>query len=1594
MSIDQKQAVLADLQAKARARLGGDSGEAMAAFIPEYFNPVPMDVFLEKRPTDLFAQAFNHRELLLQHEPGTHHVRVFNPRADEDGWESVHTIVQLVVDDMPFLVDSVGMALNRNGLTIHQAIYPRIDAADEKGGARILMHCEVARRTDNGFLDELEKEIGDVLDDVRAACSDWRAMKERLGEVMGDLEACAPDVPAEHLAETIEFLGWIRDNHFTFLGYREYVLRDGESGMALHAVEGSELGTARRRSRHEVSETFTALPEDVKELFREPDPLILTKTKVRSTVHRPVHLDYVGIKRFDTDGRVVGEHRFLGLYTAAFYNRGPRDVPLVRRKIQDVLASTRLRPGSHDGKTLLNILDTYPRDELLQISADELHRNAVVILHLGQRQRLRLFLRQEIFGRFITALVYIPRERFSTEIRQRMQKLLLDQLDGVSSEFRVSLNESAFAQVYFTVHTPPGHLADVQPERLEKQLAEITRTWADDLNEAIAEHHGEERGSVLATRYLNAFPAGYRDDFDARAAVRDIEHVERVLAGKSLDLALYRLMEDRGGTLRFKLFAADQPLALSDVLPVLENMGVRVLGERPYRISTDSGLNAVYMHDFLLSRQENGDMASGAVRERFQETFSRVWAGDAENDGFNRLVLRAGLNWREIALLRSFAKYLRQTRLTFSQAYMEDTLAAHPRITQTLVALFHSRFDPGCDRRGDGSSADHDHLVAEVGQALDAVESLDADRILRAFLALLGAVLRTNFYQRDGDDRPKPYIALKFDPAQVPDLPKPLPAFEIFVCSPRVEGVHLRGGKVARGGLRWSDRREDFRTEILGLVKAQMVKNSIIVPMGAKGGFVLKNPPEDGSREALVDEAIACYRIFISGLLDITDNLVGGAVAPPPDVVRVDGDDPYLVVAADKGTATFSDIANAVAADYGFWLGDAFASGGAHGYDHKKMGITARGAWESVKRHFRELGTDIQNQEFTAFGVGDMSGDVFGNGMLLSRHIRLIAAFDHRDIFIDPDPDAERSFVERERLFRLPRSSWKDYDAKLISKGGGVFPRSAKSITLTAEAAAVLGCEARAYAPNALIREILKAPLDLFWNGGIGTYIKASDESDASVGDRANDPVRIDAREMQCQVVGEGGNLGLTQRGRIEFALQGGRINTDSIDNAGGVNCSDHEVNIKILLDAVVANGDLTVKQRNTLLEDMTDAVAEHVVQENYWQTGAISFMAHKAPELLEEHTQFIKDFESSGRLNRAIEYLPGDEAIEERRARGLGLTRPELSVLIAYAKNAIYESLLESSAPEDPFLKRELMRYFPTALRADYRDAMEEHRLRRELIALYITNRMVNRLGATFAFRLREQYGFSLEAIAMAYLTAWEIFDLREVWQEVSDLDNRVDGATQIELYVAAVRLVHRATRWLLRHHASPLSIEETSRIYTPCAETLLTTIDELVTEKQKAILDERTQALSAAGVPETLARRICALGLIYGSLAIRYIAREMDAEDCAVGRVYFQLSESLSINWLRQRIAGTGTGDRWEENARMALSEDLEGLHTELVVDVVKGHGDAPDPVNAWLEGRGAPLERYRQIITALDGCETLDVAKISVAVRSLRNLSGGGN
>ena len=1583
---DRQATLLATLKQRAKSIKAHD----LSPFVSTYFRAGAIDELLQRRADDLFSQASNHWRLATQYRD-TPLVRVYNPRMDEDGWESRHTVMQAVTADAPLLVDSITAALNEAGLAIHFALYPlcspqSIDptAAAPTDDPLLLLHFEIDRRSDEAYLQQLGQRLHAVIEDVLLVNTDWSAMRERLKQAQAQLDNLPAD---EQRDEAKMFLDWLHDNHFTFLGFREYELSNTEGEDLLKVVDGADLGTARHAPSGNLSETFSLLPVQVRAQFREPSPMILTKSPVRSTVHRAVHMDCVGVKRFNADGQVTGELRFLGLYTSGFYHRDPNDVPIVRGKIRAVMERAQLMPDSHDGKALQHILATFPRDELLQIDVPTLHQSAMEILHLNQRQRTKVFLRQEPFSRFVSCLVYMPRDRFSTDTRRQIQSFLMETFEAQNCDLRVSLSESSFAQVYLMVHSPRGLIIDADTEELEQRISDYARIWRDDLGDALFENHGEELGSERLARYRNAFKAGYREDFDVRTAVRDIERAEQVFASNELSLALYRTAEDGDCQSHLRLMTRNEGLMLSDVLPVLENMGVRVVSEKPYKIrreNPDGSIDRAHLHLFMLRHDDGYDLDSSGVRQQFETAFRHIWRQDAENDGFNRLVLAAELDWRQIVVLRAIAKYLKQIGLPFSQPYVESMLVEHAPLAVGLVNLFEARFDPQARTQ---STVRIETLTTKLREALDAVDSLDADRTLRAYLALVQTILRTNHYQRDAAGRPKSYLSFKLDPALIPDLPEPRPKYEIFVYSPHVEGVHLRGGKVARGGLRWSDRPEDFRTEILGLVKAQMVKNAIIVPVGSKGGFVCKQLP--GDPEARWAEVQACYQTFIRGLLDLTDNLVDGRITPPTDSVRYDSDDPYLVVAADKGTATFSDLANEIARDYAFWLDDAFASGGRHGYDHKKMGITARGAWVSVQRHFRELGVDIQTQDITVVGVGDMSGDVFGNGMLLSEHIRLIAAFDHRHIFIDPNPDTAAGYAERQRLFARPRSSWADYDPALISQGGGVFPRNAKSIPLSRPARDALGTTRQACTPNDLIRLILKAPVDLFWNGGIGTYVRATTETDADVGDRVNDAVRISADQLRAKVIGEGGNLGLTQHARIEYALSGGRCNTDAIDNAGGVNCSDHEVNIKILLGAALADGDITNKQRNALLQAMTDDVAERVLQENHWQTLAISLMAQDAPQLLDEHWQFIRAQQAAGKLDPELENLPNKADIERRKAANQGLTRPELSVILGYARMEVYEALLESDAPEDPFLSRELIRYFPRELRTPYRDNMLTHRLRREIIATFVSNRLCNRLGATFAFRISRELNVDIADTVRAYMTAWEVFSLREIWSAIAALDNQVASRIQLHAMQQMMHLISRSTHWLLRHRTRPLDIEATVREFMPCSETLLGNLDSVLTEAQSQRLSDRQAPYLDTAMPAELIQRIALLEPLYTVFDIHSVAHDSHIDTLAVARIHFGLEEHLHLNGLSDHITRLKVTDRWAERARAALLEDLDGVHRNLTRDVAT-HADANGSIAAWTQANHQHLQRYRTLVEEIETGGAMDLARAAVVLRELRRLA----
>ncbi|GHA10688.1 NAD-glutamate dehydrogenase [Streptomyces echinoruber] len=1598
--------------------------ESVLTFLQRYYLHTAPEDLADRDPVDVFGAAVSHYRLAENRPQGKANVRVYTPTVEENGWTCTHTVVEVVTDDMPFLVDSVTNELTRQDRGIHVVVHPQFVVRRDLTGRLIevltdppagelphdahtesWIHVEIDRETDRADLKQITADLLRVLSDVREAVEDWGKMRDCALRVAESLpgEPLPGDLRPYEVEEARELLRWLADDHFTFLGYREYQLRDDDS---LAAVPGTGLGILRSDpphggdDDHPVSTSFERLPADARAKAREHKLLILTKANSRATVHRPSYLDYIGVKKFDADGQVVGERRFLGLFSSAAYTESVRRVPVIRRKVDEVLERAGFSPHSHDGRDLLQILETYPRDELFQTPVDELEAIATSVLYLQERRRLRLYLRQDEYGRYYSALVYLPRDRYTTAVRLRIIDILKEELGGISVDFTAWNTESVLSRLHFVVRVPQGtelpQLSDADKERIEARLVEASRSWEDGFADALNAECGEESAAELMHRYAHAFPEGYKADHSPRAAVADLVHLERLdQEDRTFAVSLYEPVGAAPEERRFKIYQKGGSISLSAVLPVLSRLGVEVTDERPYELRCADRTTA-WIYDFGLripqSAVAGGDYLGDETRERFQEAFAAAWTGKAENDGFNALVLSAGLTWRQAMVLRAYAKYLRQAGSTFSQDYMEDTLRNNVHTTRLLVSLFEARMSPERQKAGREIV---DALLEELDAALDQVASLDEDRILRSFLTVIKATLRTNFFQRTDSGELHDYVSMKFDPRAIPDLPAPRPAFEIWVYSPRVEGVHLRFGKVARGGLRWSDRREDFRTEILGLVKAQMVKNTVIVPVGAKGGFVAKQLPDPAKdRDAWLAEGIACYRTFISALLDITDNMVAGEVVPPRDVVRHDGDDTYLVVAADKGTATFSDIANEVAQSYDFWLGDAFASGGSAGYDHKGMGITARGAWESVKRHFRELGVDTQTQDFTVVGIGDMSGDVFGNGMLLSEHIRLVAAFDHRHIFIDPDPDAATSYAERRRLFELPRSSWADYDKKLLSPGGGVFERTAKAIPLNSHIRRALGIEENVskLTPAELMKAILKAPVDLLWNGGIGTYVKATTESHADVGDKANDAIRVNGAELRVKVVGEGGNLGLTQLGRIEFAMHGGRINTDAIDNSAGVDTSDHEVNIKILLNGLVADGDLTVKQRNKLLAEMTDEVGRLVLRNNYAQNTAIANALAQSKDMLHAQQRYMKHLVREGHLDRQLEFLPTDRQIRERLGSGQGLTGPETAVLLAYTKITVAEELLRTSLPDDPYLRGLLHAYFPTALREQFPERIDSHPLRREITTTVLVNDTVNTGGTTYLHRLREETGASLEEIVRAQTVARAIFRQAPVWDAVEELDNKVDADVQTRIRLHSRRLVERGTRWLLNNRPQPLQLAETVDFFAERVEEVWTQLPKLLRGADLDWYQQIYDELTGAGVPGELATRVAGFSSAFPTLDIVSVADRMGKEPLAVAEVYYDLADRLHITQLMDRIIELPRADRWQSMARAAIREDLYAAHAALTADVLtvgNGSSTPEQRFKLWEQKNAAILSRARTTLEEIRGSESFDLANLSVAMRTMRTL-----
>jgi glutamate dehydrogenase len=1444
---EKKDTLVAKAKAIAATIVGAAEQATAERVIAKFYEHVPPADVAERSPRDLCGAALSLWRFAERRRPGQAKIRVHNPDRAKDGWSSRRTIVEIVNDDMPFLVDSVTGAINSNDRVVHLVVHPilavertpegRLEALDgardsQRGPRESWMQIEITPESDRDGLARLTASLAGVLADVRAAVEDWPKMRATLRALLGELSVTPPPVPPGEAAEARDFLRWLDDDNFTFLGYREYPFRDtnerntnepGRPPLGILRDAGYALFGGLRN--------FSALPPDVRDFLRRRELLLINKSNRRSTVHRTAHMDAIGVRDF-ADGEVVGIRIFLGLFTSLAYNRSPRSIPLLRLKVRRILERSGLSPASHDGKALLHILETYPRDELFQTDEDALYGTAIGILNLQERQRIALFVRRDPLERFVSCLVYAPRERYDTALRRRFVAILEEAFNGTLSAFYTHIDEGALARVQFIIRTTRGAVPAVDVAALEKKLAEAGRSWMDRIEEATTAELGEAAAHALLKRFA-AFPLAYQVRTEAAEAVADLHRIDAVLKGSPLEVALARRPDS--GTPRLRLYRAGEPVALSDVLPILENLGLRVVAEEPFRIETRSE-GAVWVHAFELAGAAIAGRVPAFVRDRFEEALVAAWTGRIENDGFNRLVLAAGLDARQIVILRLYGKLLRQAGSAFSQAYMEDTLVRHADLARRLVQLFEIRLDPA---RAFGAALATIGEVQAIDHALDRVRSLDEDRILRLYLTLVLKTTRTNYYQRLPNGEAKPYLAVKLAGSEIEWWPRPRPLFEIYVYSPRGEGVHLRAGRVARGGIRWSDRKEDFRSEILGLMKAQTVKNAVIVPVGAKGGFVVKEAPtalrqaREEAPAAPAGEGVECYKILIRGMLDLTDNILAEGpqshrVVPPPNLVRHDGDDPYLVVAADKGTASFSDIANAIAEEYGFWLGDAFASGGSAGYDHKAMGITSRGAFELVKRHFRELGRNIETSPFTVIGVGDMSGDVFGNGMLMSRRIRLLAAFNHLHVFVDPDPDAETSFAERERLFHLPRSSWADYDRALISPGGGVFERGAKAIAIGPEMKRVFGIAADHLTPAELIRELLRAQVDLLWFGGIGTFVKGPQESHIEVADRANDALRVNGDELRALVVGEGANLAVTERGRIAFALKGGRIDTDAIDNSAGVDTSDHEVNFKILVDGAIAAGVLPPQEREPLLAAVKDEMAALVLRDNYLQGEALSVAEARGAAALDRQVRLMRELERAGRLDRALEFLPDDEMLAQRVAQRRGLVRPELAVLLAYAKMTLYEDLLASDLPRSPDVTGELFGYFPTAMRERLGPRIARHPLAPEIAATVVTNDLVNRAGVTFVGDMRARTGRSAPEIARAYLIVRDSFALKELWAGVEALDNQVAAGVQTGMLLDIAALVEHAAAWLLRNRRIEIG-REVAR-FSPAVAALATALPELL--------------------------------------------------------------------------------------------------------------------------------------------------------------------
>ncbi|ODS23267.1 NAD-glutamate dehydrogenase [Candidatus Endobugula sertula] len=1585
-----------ELLTKITSRLTHEEKNHLDALATHMFNHIDHKDIEHYKADDLEGLIFTwYRKVKNQPEQKA---IIFNPNVEEHGWQSAHTVIILHHTDVRYLINSIRNTLNQHNIKIHTVFHSYLPIERNKDGSlkkihpskkstnELLLYIEIDHHSRISDIKKLRKEVNNIIKDVNTVAQDYQNMCEMIDSMMQSLQDNTQHIDKNIIEESKMFLHWLRDNHFTFLAYSEYIVDD----TSIKPVPNTALGLFRQYGQPKAQK-FENLSQDQLEAANENIPILFSKSGHLSSVHRAAYSDYVVIKKFNKNGKLIGGHQLMGLYKHNVYLNNANDIPIIRTKIASILKTSKIPDNTYNYAELSHILGTFPRDELFQASTDFLLKVSLNILYMQERAKVKLFLRESLDNKFINAIVYAPRERLSSSLQEHIYELLSQYIDNESSTTSTWFSESPLARCRF-VFKLKSPLKEALPEELlERKVVELARDWNEDLQSSLVERFGEEQGITLYRQYRNAFPASYTEENSPRVAVNDIDRMQTLSMnnGCPLSLSFYRNTSSSETELKIKIYHKGSQLSLSDMIPILENFGLKIIEELPYNIEQKN--EVFWIYNFTVDFPFDPHIEPIDYRDALSDAFIAIWQQQADNDNFNELVLKACLTWRQVSILRAYSQYMKQINIGFSQRYIATSLINHTNIAKKLISLFDHRFNPQKRLLKKNTQ----QLIEQLEDLFEQVASLSEDRILRQYLELLLATLRTNFFQKGDGQQYKEYISFKLSPNLIKEIPLPCPKFEIFVYSPRVQGVHLRGGDVSRGGLRWSDRTEDFRTEILGLVKAQQVKNAVIVPVGAKGGFITKRLPTSNDRDAFRKEGIACYKLFIRGLLDLTDNIKDGKIIPPTNLVRHDGDDTYLVVAADKGTATFSDIANEISMEYDYWLGDAFASGGSNGYDHKKMGITARGAWISVQRHFRKMGINIQEQECSVVGIGDMSGDVFGNGMLLSDKIKLVGAFNHLHIFIDPTPNPATSFAERQRLFALPRSSWIDYDTKLISEGGNVFSRSSKFITLTPQIQALVRTEEKNVTPSTLISLLLKSPVDMLWNGGIGTYVKASTEQHHEIEDKANDSLRINANELQCKVIGEGGNLGLSQQARIEYGLMGGAIFTDFIDNAGGVDCSDHEVNIKILLDKQVNGGELTTKQRNRHLESMAESVAMLALRNNYQQTQAISLAYMETDHRTEEYLQVIKYLESTGKLNRKLEFIPSDECLMDRKGKQQGLTQAELSILISYVKADMKEALMSTDLGDDQHLLHTVESAFPKELVKKFRRSIHNHPLRKEITATQIANDIFNHMSISYVDRIQQSTGADHSDIAKTYVAAKEIFSLDNIWSSIELLDYVVKSDLQYHMMLRVSRLIRRASRWLIKNHRTQIDISTLINLYANPIQNLSKQLPSLLPNALREQWQMDRKELTQMGAPKDLANTLASCRYLYDFLGIIAASNHLNEDITIVASSFFTLAESLELDifseYLREKMP---TSTLWQSLARESLRDDLEWQQRQLVQNFLsKAKYDQkimPKNVRQWLQEQDTLVARWRKMVIELKSHNDNDMSIMSIAIRELSDLS----